>query len=383
MNESIFSSSEWLRYTRHIQLPQIGVLGQTRLKQSKVLVVGAGGLGCPVLLYLAAAGVGHITIVDGDTIDLTNLQRQILFTTDEIGQSKAVCASKHLKALNPDIEIVTIDEHLSKNNVKKLINEADIVVDCTDNFATRYLINDYCALLNKPWLFASIYQFSGQCALFFPRKSGESACFRCLFPEKPGADIADCNTAGVLGVLPGLLGTIQANEIIKYLSGMDSALENTLLMVEASDLLFKKIKLAKNTDCVICSPENLSETSFSKLEDDYKIDNVISCATGANKIDDSVISPERFQLLQSDPSFFTIDVRSLQERNSFNVGGMHIPLDLLEASLGELDSSKTVICYCQSGIRSAQAVELLRKNQFSACHLENGLVSLLKATNNL
>ena len=224
-NNSLFSADEWLRYTRHIQLPQIGASGQSRLKHSRVLIVGAGGLGSPLALYLAAAGIGNITIVDGDTVEVTNLQRQILFSTNDIGQSKAAIAKAKLHALNPHIHVNAIEQHLSVDNVDGLIGESDLVVDCTDNFATRFLINDRCVQFKKPWVFASIFQFSGQCSLFTP----QSACFRCLFPEPP-KDAPDCNAAGVVGVLPGLLGTIEANEAIKYLAGIETTLENQLLI---------------------------------------------------------------------------------------------------------------------------------------------------------
>ena len=190
--ETTFSSHEWLRYTRHLQLPNFGVAGQSKLKASHVLVVGAGGLGSPVCLYLAAAGVGHITIVDGDHVDITNLQRQIIFTTADIGQSKSVCAKDRLLSLNPEINVNAIEDHLSVDNASTLIGAVDLVLDCTDNFSTRYLINDTCVALKKPWVFASIYQFSGQCALFTPN----SACFRCLFPEAP-QNIDDCNKINV------------------------------------------------------------------------------------------------------------------------------------------------------------------------------------------
>ncbi len=371
MADTSFSSAEWLRYTRHIQLPQVGAEGQVRLKQSRVLMVGAGGLGSPVAFYLAAAGVGHITIIDGDTIDLTNLQRQILFKTTQLGQSKAECARDTLLALNPDINVTAISEHFSPKQADELVAQVDLVLDCTDNFTTRYLINEVCVKQNKPWLFASIYQFSGQCALFVPGYSDNAACFRCLFPEPPQG-VADCNTAGVMGVLPGFLGCLQANEAIKYLVGLPCPLINTLMMVETLDLSFKKITLAKHQDCPVCS-KSASKGACAKVEFANTPDS--HCEIGKPGL-----SPEEFMLQRDSGKTLLLDVRSLEERSAFHIGGEHIPLDQLPKALAELDSDKHILCYCQSGARSAKAVTLLKQHQFMAQHLDNGLVALLRHT---
>lgn len=359
-----FSAHEWLRYTRHLQLPQIGVSGQKKLKRSNVLIIGAGGLGSPVALYLAAAGVGQITIVDGDYVDVTNLQRQIIFTTDQVGQSKALCAKERLLGLNPSITVVAVTEHLSINNAENLIKRADLILDCTDNFATRYLINDICSQHKKPWVFASIYQFSGQCALF----TENSACFRCLFPDPP-SEIADCNTAGVLGVLPGLLGTLQASEAVKFLTGLPCPLENNLLMVEASDLTFRKIKLNKSNHCPLCADE----------AHDYKIDTTnYNMTCEINGLDDGEISTSEFHVSRQLHSSVVLDVRDKNERDAFNIGGQHIPLHLLSEHLTLLDKNKSIFCYCQTGIRSKQAAVLLEKNGFTVKSLKGGLASFLK-----
>ena len=357
-----FSDSEWLRYTRHLQLPQLGISGQKRLKASRVLIVGAGGLGSPVSLYLAAAGVGHITIVDGDTVDLTNLQRQILFTTDDIGKSKAACAQKRLLSLNPEINVISVKEHLSVDNVTTLIESTDLVLDCTDNFATRYLINDTCVHLRKSWLFASIYQFSGQCSLFTP----DSACFRCLFPEAP-TDIADCNTAGVVGVLPGLLGTMQASEAVKFLAGLPVALENMLCMIETMDLSINKIQLAKNTNCPVCS-----DNKSAIADKDYSMACSVN-VSAANEID----SAEFAQCLLSKEDahqYFIVDVRSMEEREGFHLGGTHIPLNEINNNIDKLPKEKVVLCYCQTGIRSQKATEILHSSGFQAKSLRGGIV---------
>ena len=359
-----FSSDEWLRYTRHLQLPQIGVSGQKKLKQSKVLIVGAGGLGSPVALYLAAAGIGQIIIVDGDHVDLTNLQRQIIFTTDQVGKSKAVCAQERLLALNPSILVSAITDHLSINNASDVIKHVDLVLDCTDNFATRYLINDVCSQYKKPWVFASIYQFSGQCALF----TEKSACFRCIFPDPP-TDIADCNTAGVLGVLPGLLGTLQASEAIKFLTGLPCPLENNLLMVEASDLTFRKIKLNKSNHCPLCGddPQN-HKIDFADYDMVCEIDNISNME----------ISTSEFNSSRQLNNFVVLDVRAQDEREAFNIGGQHITLDLLADNLALLDKNKVVLCYCQTGVRSKKAANYLDQIGFSVKSLKGGLASFLK-----
>jgi adenylyltransferase/sulfurtransferase len=369
--ETDFSDKEWLRYARHLQLPQVGVEGQTKLKNAHVLIIGAGGLGSPVAFYLAAAGIGHITMVDGDTVDLTNLQRQILFQEQHIGLSKAAIAREQLLALNASIEITAFEEHLSTSNARTLIQAADLVLDCTDNFATRYLINDHCVALEKPWLFASIYQFSGQCALFVPG----GACFRCLFPESPQG-IADCNTAGVLGVLPGLLGTIQATEAIKYLCGMESALANVLLMVETSDMSFNKIQLAKAPHCAVCSPDNKKQ-GLENFTDDYQW----QCEVSDIEATQLEIPPSVFFKTQDDENILLLDVRTSAERGGYHIGGQHIPLDQLENKLDSLSKNKKIICYCQSGIRSLEAARRLSQAGKNAISLQGGLFALLKFKN--
>jgi adenylyltransferase/sulfurtransferase len=364
-----FSSEEWLRYTRHLQLPQIGVSGQKKLKRAKVLIVGAGGLGSPVSLYLSAAGVGQITIIDGDYVEITNLQRQIIFNTDQIGKSKALCAQERLLALNPSISVIAITEYLSINNVDNLISDADLILDCTDNFATRYLINDTCSKFKKPWVFASIYQFSGQCALF----TENSACFRCLFPDPP-IDIADCNTAGVLGVLPGLLGTLQANEAIKFLTDLPCPLENNLLMVEASDLTFRKIKLKKSNFCPLCSED----------AEKYKIDlSNYNMSCEANLEHDDEITVSEFNLLREAGNSIVLDIRDIDEREAFNIGGQHIPLNQLSVNLAEINKNKNVLCYCQTGVRSKKAAVILSANGFTVKSLKGGLAAALKENNKM
>ncbi|MBV1930721.1 MAG: HesA/MoeB/ThiF family protein [Porticoccaceae bacterium] len=368
----LFNSREWLRYTRHIQLPQIGASGQARLKQSKVLVIGCGGLGSPLLLYLAAAGIGHLTVVDGDSVELTNLQRQIAYTEHDLGQPKALTAQQHLQALNSSIEVQAIDQALTVDTGEALVKGHDLIIDCTDNFATRYLINDLCVQWQKPWIFASVYQFSGQCALFV---SG-GACFRCLFPEPP-RDVPDCNAGGVLGVLPGMVGTLQANEAIKYLVGLPTPLSDNLLLVEALDLEFRRIQLQSNPDCMACGkPKQPEQLSYA-----YEA----SCGAEISTDTDEplLVSPEQFNQDRDDGATLILDVRSDEERRAFHIGGDHLAPGKL-SKLAELDEATTyfpgevkIICYCQSGQRSLEAAQQLCNAGLKAYSLAGGLAAWL------
>lgn len=365
----MFSQSEWLRYTRHIQLPGFGVVGQTQLKNSHVLIVGMGGLGCPVSLYLAAAGVGKMTLVDDDEIDLTNLQRQVLFPSTDVGEKKVASAKRQLLALNPEIAIDTVDRHFDADLATDFGGQFDLVLDCTDNFATRYLINDYCLKYNLPWVYASIHQFSGQAALFTP----ETSCFRCLFPEV-ASDAPDCNSAGVIGVLPGLLGLVQANEAIRFLAGLSTPLKNTLALFNAEDLSIRKINLAKNTGC-ICD-KNIEEKQSITLEND---DSVMQCSVDSTVNVEHSLTPSEFNSGRDGADVVVLDVRSEEERKGFHIGGTHIPLVDLGENQKKLFSGKKIFCYCQSGKRSEQAAILLGSYGLNAFSLNGGIVAWLKS----
>lgn len=351
-----FSASEWQRYSRHLQLPQVGASGQLRLKNASVLIVGAGGLGSPVALYLAAAGIGKITIVDHDQVELSNLQRQILFTNDNLHHSKAQSAKENLQRLNEHCEINAIVEAFTSDKASELVRANDFIIDCTDNFATRYAINDACIKSKTPWLYASIHQFSGQCALFTPGK----ACFRCLFPEAP-SDAPDCNSAGVLGVLPGLLGTLQANEAIKYLLKLETPLDGQLLLVDALKLSFQKIAFTQNPNCLCCNPETFAQNNLHNVEE--------HCSN--NETVESIACEDLEKFLDAGAQL--LDVREDSERAAFHIEGMHIPLGELEQRIQELPRGKTIICYCQSGMRSEIAVKLLLQSNRMAMNLRNGL----------
>ena len=364
-NDTLFSASEWLRYTRHVQLPQVGAEGQIKLKNARVLIVGVGGLGCPVSLYLAAAGVGSITVVDGDTVDVSNLQRQILFNTKQVGEGKAESAKQVLMALNPEINVRAIAEYLSDENAPILVASADLIIDCTDNFSARYLINDVCQQQQKPWIFAAIHQFSGQCSLF----SSETGCFRCLFPVVPFADgtMEDCNSAGVLGVLPGILGTIQANEALKYLVGQPVPLRGTLLLVDALELSFKNIAINRDPECISCGSgrENTRDQVPEKI-----------CSR--EQLDHRAVTVEQFESLRKNANYILVDVRSHAEHAAFNLGGKHMPLIDLAEYLASINPEKTLLCYCQSGLRSLQASELIESFGIKSQSLDGGITAWLK-----
>lgn len=361
MSTTDFSEAEWLRYSRHIQLAKFGAEGQKKLKQSHLLVVGAGGLGSPVLLYLAAAGVGKITIIDGDSVDVTNLQRQVIFDSKDVGSPKASAAKNKLCALNPHINVDAIPEFFSLENSKRLVANADIVLDCTDNFSTRYLINDRCAEENTPWIFASIYQFSGQCSLFMPGQ----ACFRCLFPEM-AKEAQDCSEAGVIGVLPGILGTIQATEAIKYITGLPTPLKNHLLLFDAMNYSSRQIELSQSKECVVCAEGKTAE----------QLDGFYMPHCNSNNEKSYEISVETFDPSATDIQL--IDVRTDAEREAFHIGGTHIPLDSLEKNLALITGDK-IVCYCQTGVRSLKAAKILVDQGLNAHSLGGGLTGLLES----
>lgn len=384
----MFTNKEWLRYTRHVQLDQVGAQGQSKLKNSHVLIVGCGGLGCPAALYLAAAGVGKITLVDSDVVDLTNLQRQVAFSEEQLGRNKAVSLQDKLRALNNDICVAAITDDLTIDNADTLMTAVDLVLDCTDNFATRYIINDVCFTKRLPWVMASIAQFSGQCGLFVPN----GACFRCVFPEPP-QNVLNCSEGGVLGVLPGMLSMMQVNEALKYLIGLPTPLENCLLLVDALEVTQHKITLTKNKTCVCCG-DTASLTEALNTTDYYTRE----CDAGDRSAYD--MSVAEFVSLQQSKDVQIIDVRSDDERQGFHLGGLHLPLSVIQNTDSQntvkdnvvfisesgsvpnitLSSDLTYVVYCQSGKRSLEAIHLLRTIGLNNVkHLAGGVLAFLKA----
>lgn len=385
----MFTDKEWLRYTRHLQLGQVGAEGQGKLKNSHVLIVGCGGLGCPAALYLAAAGIGKITLIDSDVVDLTNLQRQVAFSEEQLGRNKAVSLQERLQALNSDICVVAITDDLTIDNADTLLSAVDLVLDCTDNFATRYVINDVCFSKRLPWIMASIAQFSGQCSLFVP----DGACFRCVFPEPP-QNVLNCSEGGVLGVLPGMLSMVQVNEALKYLMDLPTPLKNNLLLMDALELTQHKIALTKNKTCACCGDMTLAAETLSSPYADYY---VRECESGGRSEYD--VSVAEFVSLQQSKEVQIIDVRSDGERQGFHLGGLHLPLPVIQNTDSykivkdgvvfisecrselniELSSGSAYVMYCQSGKRSLEAVNLLRSMGVkNVKHLAGGVLALLK-----
>jgi len=348
------------RYSRHLLLPEVGVAGQKQLRRSKVLLVGAGGLGAPTALYLAAAGVGEIGLVDFDEIELSNLQRQVLYTSADLGRPKLEAARDRLTSLNPGIRVTPISQRLTADTAMDVLRPYDVVIDGTDNFPTRYLVNDACVLLGKPDVYGSIYRFEGQATVFDAKRG---PCYRCLFPEPPPPNaVPSCAEAGVLGVLPGLIGMIQATETVKLLLGTGEPLIGRLLLYDALAMSFRELQLTKNPTCVICSP-NAPQNGL--------IDYPAFCGVTADASSSAgglpQVSPEelRDELAGPDPPTL-VDVREPNEWEIVHLPNAHlIPRAQLPDRLNELTSSRRLVLYCRTGGRSSQATQLLLDLGFS------------------
>ncbi len=350
------SVDEQQRYARHLSLPAVGQTGQSRLKAARVLCVGAGGLGSSLLHYLAAAGVGHLGIMDGDRVELSNLQRQVLYSVDDVGQNKARVAQRRLSALNPLIHIAAYPKHVDAENILTIVEGYDVVVDATDNFPTRYLVNDACYQLKKPNVFASVFQFEGQCTFF---TGTQGPCYRCLFPSPPpSALIPNCAEGGVLGVLPGVMGCIQATEVIKYLCSLGDNLVGRLLRFDALAMRFETFRFTAREDCPLC----VAKKEFTALPR-YQASCEQASATAA-------ISPLALQqLLEQREDIQFIDVREPHERAICHLGGVLIPLGTLPYAWRDLDPKKRTIVYCKAGLRGAKAAAFLQEQGF--VHVEN------------
>ncbi len=365
------SKEEILRYSRHLIMPEVGMDGQLKLKNAKVLCIGTGGLGAPLGLYLAAAGVGRIGIVDFDVVDNTNLQRQVLFSTADVGKPKVAAAAARLRGLNPDITIDAHETQLSSDNALELFKDYDIIVDGTDNFPTRYLVNDACVLLGKPNVYGSIFRFDGQITIFgYPG----GPCYRCLYPEPPPPGLVpSCAEGGVLGVLPGIVGTIQAAETLKLILGKGDPLVGRLLLFDALGMKFRELKLRKNPECPVCG-EHPTVTEL--------IDYVQFCGIRGEEAPSTVtnipeITPSELKArLDRGDDLFILDVREPHEYQICNLGGHLIPLGELSRRAAELDSSKEIVAHCRSGKRSADAVDFLRKAGFKKIwNLKGGILA--------
>ena len=358
-----FSANELTRYSRHFSLPEFGPAGQLRLKQGSVLIVGAGGLGSPAALYLAAAGVGRIGLVDFDAIDITNLQRQIIYTTGDVGQPKLDVSARRLRSLNPEIDVVTHDARLTRDNALDVIAKYDVIIDGTDNFPTRYLVNDACVLLKKPYVYGSILRFDGQVSVFDARRG---PCYRCLFREPPPPGLVpNCAEGGVLGVLPGIIGSLQALEAVKLLAGIGDSLIGRLILFDGLTMRFRELKLKKQADCPMCG-ERPTITGLIDYEEfcGYTPDGEMQEDTQTQEI---TVEELKARLDRGDRPTL-LDVREPFEWNIVNFGeygAKMIPLKELPGRTGELDATQELIVYCRSGSRSAHAAEYLRAQGFS------------------
>ena len=357
--EPILSNEEILRYSRHLIMPEVGMEGQQRLKAARVLCVGAGGLGSPLSLYLAAAGVGTLGLVDFDVVDFTNLQRQIIHSTADVGRKKLDSAAEKLRGVNPHVDVRTFETRLTSDNALRIIRDFDIVVDGTDNFPTRYLVNDACVLAGKLNVYGSIFRFEGQVSVFGAK---DGPCYRCLYPEPPPPGLVpSCAEGGVLGILPGLIGVMQATEAVKLVLGRGESLVGRLLLVDALAMRFQELRLRKNPDCPICGPR----PTITRLVDYDAFCGVRGEEAPAQPGQVPQIQVEELKReLDAGRDLFVLDVREPHEVAICGLGGHLIPLGDLPKRVHELDSSRDIVAYCRSGVRSAKAVAFLRQAGF-------------------
>jgi len=363
--EVTLSNEEIARYSRHLIMPEVGMEGQKKLKAARVLCIGAGGLGSPLALYLAAAGVGTIGIVDGDVVDSSNLQRQIIHNTHDIGRSKLDSAEQKLTALNPFIKILKFETMLSSANALEIFKDFDMVVDGTDNFPTRYLVNDACVLTGIPNVYGSIFRFEGQASVFATK---EGPCYRCLYPEPPPPGLVpSCAEGGVLGILPGLVGVIQATEAIKLILGNGEPLIGRLLLIDALSMRFRELNLRKNLDCPACG----THPTITKLIDYQQFCGIPSTPEKPSAVKNGIpqMQPEELKrLIDTGEKPFILDVREPYEYQIANIGGHLIPLGTLPQRINELDTAQEIVIHCRTGGRSQQAAELLDKAGFKKVH---------------
>lgn len=357
------SKPEVERYSRQLVLPEVGPEGQRKLKSSSALVIGAGGLGIPASVYLTAAGVGRIGIVDHDIIERSNLHRQTIYTDADVGKMKAAIAGKRLRETNPLVSIETYETRLESSNALRLLSDYDVVLDCTDNFPARYLINDACVLSRKPDVYASVFRFDGQVSVF---DAGRGPCYRCLFPEPPPpGSVQDCAVAGVLGVLPGIMGSIQAVQAVDLILGMGEPLVGRLVLFNAADMTFNELHFKKNPDCPICAT-NPTMKSLIDYEE--------FCGVKRPLTKDEITPMQLKRLLDSSEEVVLLDVREPFEHEFGSLkGSILIPLGELERRVGELPKSIPIVAYCLVGNRSEVAKDFLNSRGYSARNLLGGI----------
>jgi molybdopterin/thiamine biosynthesis adenylyltransferase/rhodanese-related sulfurtransferase len=353
------SHEEIQRYGRHLIMPEVGLEGQKKLKAASVLLIGAGGLGSPLALYLGAAGVGRIGIVDFDVVDYSNLQRQVLHGTGDVGRPKLDSARERVHAINPHVVVETHDTALHSGNALEIFRDYDVIVDGTDNFPTRYLVNDACVLLKKPNVYGSIFRFEGQASIFYAE---QGPCYRCLYGEPPPPGLVpSCAEGGVLGVLPGIIGTIQAAETIKFILGAGTSLIGRLLLFDALSMKFREVKLRKNPACPICG----NNPTIDALIDYQRFCGITPEPVNGHGLSPFEISVEELKAsMDRNDDLFLLDVREPHEYEIVNMNGYLIPLNDLPARVSELDSSRNIVVHCHHGTRSARAVAFLRQAGF-------------------
>ncbi len=364
------TADERARYARHLTLPEVGMEGQQKLKAARVLCVGAGGLGSPLALYLAAAGVGTLGLVDFDVVDASNLQRQILYSTRDVGRSKLDSAAERLTALNPAVHIVKHQTALTSANALEILSGYDLVADGTDNFPTRYLVNDACVLAGKPNVYASIFRFEGQASVFATR---EGPCYRCIYPEPPApGTVPNCAEGGVLGILPGLLGVIQATEVIKLILGEGESLMGRLLLVDALAMRFSEMKLRKNPECPVCG----ARPTITTLIDYHQFCGLQSATeeTALNGIP-QITPTELKQRLDRGDDILVLDVREPFEYQIANIGGTLIPMNEVPQRLDEIDREREIVVQCKMGGRSQRVAQFLAQAGYAkVSNLAGGII---------
>ena len=367
------SVDEVRRYSRHLIIPDVAMAGQKRLKNAKVLCVGAGGLGSPALMYLAAAGVGTLGIVEFDVVDESNLQRQIIHGQSDVGRSKAESARDSVREINPFVTVNLYEERLDSSNVMELFAQYDLIIDGTDNFATRYLVNDACVLLHKPYVWGSIYRFDGQAAVFW---ADEGPCYRCLYPEPPPPGmVPSCAEGGVLGVLCASIGSIQVNEAIKLITGIGEPLVGSLMVYDALEMEYRKITVRKDPNCAVCG----DHPTVTELIDYEEFCGVVSQEAQQAAVGSTITASELKDLIDADKPIFLVDVREPAEWEIVRIpGATLVPKDeiLRGDALAMLPQDKQIVMYCKTGVRSAETLAAVKSAGFrDAVHVQGGVIA--------
>lgn len=376
-DSSDLSPAEIQRYARHLIMPEVAMAGQKRLKAAKVLCIGTGGLGSPLSLYLAAAGVGTIGLVDFDVVDVSNLQRQIIHFTSDVGRPKVQSAREKLLAINPGVDVRLHEHPIDSSNALEIFKEYDVIVDGTDNFPTRYLVNDACVLLGKPNVYGSIFRFDGQASVFAPP---EGPCYRCLYPEPPPPDLVpNCAEGGVLGILPGFIGVVQATETVKLILGVGRPLIGRLMLYDALDMSVREMKIRKNPKCPICGP-NPTITGLIDYQEFCGVRGVENPDQDKTSVTEEISPLELKVRMDQGERPFILDVRNPEEIAICRIAGSTlIPLPDLAARLGELDPAMPMVVHCKSGMRSAKAIKALREAGFSKLtNLTGGILAWIR-----